>query len=68
MSPEAAAYQAGHSKISMTQQHCIEEIHEALDTGSVTEAFMPKNVAPKMDQRANQPSRAELHMQYKMDI
>ena len=41
MGPEAAAYQAGHSKISMTQQHYIEELHEALDTTSVTNAFKP---------------------------
>lgn len=68
LGPEAAAYQAGHSKISMTQEHYIEEIHEALDTRSITEAFMPKNAAPKIDQQAIQSSRAELHMQYKMDI
>lgn len=43
LGPEAAAYQAGHSKISMTQQHYIEEIHEALDTTSVTDAFKPED-------------------------
>lgn len=41
--PEAAAYQAGHSKVSMTQEHYIEELREALDTRSVVDAFKPKD-------------------------
>lgn len=47
LGPEAAAYQAGHSKISMTQEHYIEELHEALDTTSVTDAFRPMADSPK---------------------
>lgn len=46
LGPEAAAYQAGHSKVSMTQEHYIEELHEALDTRSVVDAFKPK-VGPR---------------------
>lgn len=60
LGPEAAAYQAGHSKISMTQEHYIEEIHEALDTRSVTEAFMPKDDSQKNPHEAEQTSRMEL--------
>ena len=41
MGVEAAAYQAGHSKVSMTQEHYIEELHEALDTRSAMDAFKP---------------------------
>jgi len=43
LGPEAAAYQVGHSKVSMTQEHYIEELHEALDTRSVVDAFRPKD-------------------------
>lgn len=43
LGPEAAAYQAGHSKVSMTQEHYIEELREALDTRSVVDAFKPKD-------------------------
>jgi integrase len=68
MGPEAAAYQAGHSKISMTQEHYIEEIHEALDTRSVTEAFMPKNGSQKNDPPANQPSPTAPQIQYPMNF
>ncbi|WP_113716831.1 site-specific integrase [Arthrobacter dokdonensis] len=39
MGVEAAAYQAGHSKVSMTLQHYIEEYQEALDTRAVLDAF-----------------------------
>ena len=45
LGPEAAAYQAGHSKVSMTQEHYIEELREALDTRSVVDAFKPKDWA-----------------------
>lgn len=45
LGPEAAAYQAGHSKVSMTQEHYIEELREALDTRSVVDAFKPKNAS-----------------------
>jgi integrase len=45
LGPEAAAYQAGHSKVSMTQEHYIEELREALDTRSVVDAFKPKDVS-----------------------
>lgn len=38
---EGAAYQAGHSKISMTQEHYIEEVHEALDILSTFDACKP---------------------------
>lgn len=41
MGPEAAAYQAGHSKVSMTQEHYIEEHRGALDTRAVVDAFKP---------------------------
>jgi integrase len=58
MGPEAAAYQAGHSKISMIQEHYIEELHEALDTRSVTDAFKPKDgphqARPAADEAQNQ--------------
>ena len=43
LGPEAAAYQAGHSKVSMTQEHYIEELREAPDTRSVVDAFKPKD-------------------------
>ncbi|WP_434617522.1 hypothetical protein [Arthrobacter sp. A5] len=46
MGVEAAAYQAGHSKVSMTQQHYIEEYQEALDTRAVVDAFSPKEEPP----------------------
>lgn len=39
--PEAIAYQAGHSKISMPQEHYIEETREDLDTRLATEAYRP---------------------------
>ncbi|MDJ0357666.1 site-specific integrase [Paenarthrobacter sp. PH39-S1] len=41
MGPEAAAYQAGHSKVSMTQEHYIEERRGALDTRAIVDAFSP---------------------------
>ncbi|SEE79366.1 Integrase [Arthrobacter alpinus] len=43
LGPEAAAYQAGHSKVSMTQEHYIEERRGALDTRAVIDAFKPKD-------------------------
>lgn len=39
MGAEAAAYQLGHSKISMTQEHYIEEYKDALDTRAVLDGF-----------------------------
>ncbi|WP_425864699.1 site-specific integrase [Arthrobacter sp. TWP1-1] len=39
MGAEAAAYQLGHSKIAMTQEHYIEEYKEALDTRAVLDGF-----------------------------
>jgi integrase len=53
MGPEAAAYQLGHSKVSMTQEHYIEEYQEALDTRAVMDAFSPK------DPEEEPPSTAE---------
>lgn len=41
MGVEAAAYQAGHSKVSMTAKHYVEEYKEALDTRAVLEPFKP---------------------------
>ena len=38
---EAAAYQAGHSKVSMTMRHYVEECKEALDTLAALGAFSP---------------------------
>lgn len=69
LGPEAAAYQAGHSKVSMTQEHYIEEIHEALDTRSVIDAFKPSdksgptpsmlNKTSPMEPGALQPNRTQ---------
>ena len=42
MGVEAAAYQAGHSKVSMTAKHYVEEYKEALDTRAVLEPFKPQ--------------------------
>jgi integrase len=39
MGAEAAAYQAGHSKVSMTRKHYVEEYKEAIDTRAVLTAF-----------------------------
>ncbi|PXA63967.1 hypothetical protein CVS29_17480 [Arthrobacter psychrochitiniphilus] len=39
MGAEAAAYQLGHSKIAMTQEHYIEEYKEALDTRAALDGF-----------------------------
>ncbi|MFQ4150319.1 site-specific integrase [Arthrobacter sp. LAPM80] len=61
MGPEAAAYQAGHSKVSMTQEHYIEELREALDTRAVIDAFKPPEKPGQTspaDVQAS-PSRAE---------
>lgn len=49
MGAEAAAYQAGHSKVSMTQAHYIEERRGALDTRSVVDAFKPQRKARPTD-------------------
>lgn len=49
MGPEAAAYQLGHSKVSMTQEHYIEEYQEALDTRAVMDAFSPKEEPSSTD-------------------
>lgn len=46
MGVEAAAYQAGHSKVSMTQKHYIEEYKEALDTRGALSAFNPDPPKP----------------------
>ncbi|WP_104091830.1 site-specific integrase [Arthrobacter sp. GMC3] len=51
MGAEAAAYQAGHSKVSMTQAHYIEERRGALDTRSAVDAFKPQRKSgPKHEQ------------------
>lgn len=42
MGAEAAAYQAGHSKVSMTRKHYIEEYKEALDTRAALMVFKPE--------------------------
>ena len=52
LGPEAAAYQAGHSKVSMTQEHYIEELREALDTRSVVDAFKPKDGSRPAEEHA----------------
>lgn len=39
MDAETAAYQAGHSKVSMTRKHYVEEYKEAFDTRAVLSAF-----------------------------
>lgn len=52
LGPEAAAYQAGHSKVSMTQEHYIEELREALDTRSVVDAFKPMDESRPAKQHA----------------
>ncbi|MGO4859954.1 tyrosine-type recombinase/integrase [Arthrobacter sp. 2MCAF14] len=46
MGVEAAAYQAGHSKVSMTQKHYVEEYKEALDTRGALNAFNPDPPKP----------------------
>ncbi|MHA7178411.1 hypothetical protein ACX80D_17390 [Arthrobacter sp. Sr24] len=54
MGPEAAAYQAGHSKVAMTQEHYIEERRGALDTRAAIDAFKPKRESrPKHEQASN---------------
>ncbi|MFB9164123.1 tyrosine-type recombinase/integrase [Arthrobacter psychrochitiniphilus] len=62
LGPEAAAYQAGHSKISMTQKHYIEEIHEALDSTSVTDAFKPEDETQPVHEtgQEDQPGGTEM--------
>lgn len=52
LGPEAAAYQAGHSKVSMTQEHYIEERRGALDTRAVVDAFKPQRKSPPKDKQA----------------
>lgn len=39
----------------MTQQHYIEEYHEALDTRSVLDAFGPSDVNPPEESRQARP-------------
>lgn len=46
MGVEAAACQAGHSKVSMTQKHYVEEYKEALDTRGALNAFKPDPPKP----------------------
>ncbi|MEV8150962.1 hypothetical protein AB0O52_22800 [Arthrobacter sp. NPDC080073] len=43
---EAAAYQAGLSKVSMTRKHYVEEYKEALDTRAALYAFNPDEPRP----------------------
>jgi len=38
---EAAAYQAGHSKVSMTMRHYVEKYKEAPNTRAALGAFSP---------------------------
>jgi hypothetical protein len=47
MGVEAAAYQAGHSKVSMTQKHYVEECKEARDTRGALNAFNPDPRKPR---------------------
>lgn len=58
MGVEAAAYQAGHSKVSMTRKHYIEEYKEALDARAVLDSFSPNHLAPPENQ-AVERGRAE---------
>lgn len=46
MGAETAAYQAGHSKVSMTRKHYVEEYKEAIDTRAVLRAFDAANGGP----------------------
>ncbi|UKA63418.1 hypothetical protein [Arthrobacter sp. FW306-04-A] len=46
MGVEATAYQAGHSKVSMTQKHHVEEYKEALNTRGALNAFNPDPPKP----------------------
>lgn len=46
MGVEAAAYQAGHSKVSMTRKHYVEEYKDALDTRAALNAFNPDPPRP----------------------
>lgn len=46
MGIEAAAYQAGHSKVAMTRKHYVEEYKEALDTRAALDAFNPAPPGP----------------------
>jgi integrase len=46
MGAETAAYQAGHSKVSMTRKHYVEEYKEAIDTRAVLGAFDAANEGP----------------------
>ncbi len=39
MGAETAAYQAGHSKVSMTRKHYVGEYKEAMDTREVLSVF-----------------------------
>jgi hypothetical protein len=39
MGAETAAYQAGHSKVSMTRKYYVEEYKETIDTRAVLSAF-----------------------------
>ncbi|PYI39473.1 hypothetical protein CVS30_05875 [Arthrobacter psychrolactophilus] len=51
MGAEAATYQAGHSKVSMTHAYYIEERRGASDTRSVVDAFKPQRKSgPKHEQ------------------
>lgn len=45
MGAETAAYQAGHSKVSVTRKHYVEEYKEAIDTRSVLSAFAEAGLA-----------------------
>jgi hypothetical protein len=46
MGIEAAAYQAGHSKVAMTRKHYVEEYTEAPDTRAALDAFNPARPGP----------------------
>jgi hypothetical protein len=46
MGAETAACQAGHSKVSMTRKHYVEEYKEAIDTRAVLGAFDAANGGP----------------------
>lgn len=46
MGAETAAYQAGHSKVSMTRKHYVEEYKEAIDTRAMLGAFDAANGGP----------------------
>ncbi|SDL95082.1 hypothetical protein [Arthrobacter sp. ok362] len=60
MGAETAAYQAGHSKVSMTRKHYAEEYKEAIDTRAVLSAFDAAN--PEAEPPVGVKSAPELNV------